>query len=262
MAVYQPNAVLGNAQMLVTLGEAGEIMACFYPHIDYPQNVQEGMPAVYLGPRGHGVLSWTYEDAWQKRQFYVARRNILVTELLHPGAGVALRITDLVHPRHHVFVRRFALRNVSTHPSEGVLMQYLYLRLGEAGRKNSARRLDDVQAVVQYWRNLCFAMGGDPFDAVQIGKAGGHSHNSAKTDMQDGYLSFQREELGDVDTAYAWNYWLQPGESLERTFLIVAATSEATALAQLAQHRAQGFDALYSATDHWWDAWLAAAAPV
>ena len=91
-------------------------------------------------------------------------------------------------------------------------MQYLALRLGEMARKNSARRLDQVHAVVQYWRNICFAMGGDPFDGTQIGKAGGLSGNSAKNDMLDGYLSNQREELGDVDTAYAWNFWLRPGE--------------------------------------------------
>jgi len=243
------------------MGAAGEIMSLFFPHIDFPQNMQEGMPAVYLGPRGHGHLSWTFDDVWQKSQTYVPRRNILVTELVNPSAGLTLRITDLVHPRRDVFVRRFQLTNVGPHDQEGAVMQYLYLRLGEMARKNSARRLDDAQAIVQYWRHICFAMGGDPPDATQIGKAGGLSGNSAKNDMTDGYLSNQREELGDVDTAYAWNYWLRPGEEFERVFIISAATSEPAALAQLSQVRAQGFQALYDVTDHWWDAWLSAATP-
>ena len=262
MAVYQPNAVLGNSRTLVTLGGAGEIMSFFFPHIDFPQNLQEGMPAVYLGPRGHGQLSWTFEDAWQKTQSYVPRRNILVTELVNPAAGVTLRITDLVHPRRDAFIRRFQLTNVSPRDQEGAIMQYLYLRLGEMARKNSARRPDEGQAIVQYWRHICFAMGGDPPDATQIGKAGGLSGNSAKNDMADGYLSNQREELGDVDTAYAWHYWLRPGEVFERVFIISAATSEPAALAQLSQLNEQGFQALYELTDHWWDAWLSAATPV
>lgn len=260
MAVYQPNAVLGNSHTLVTLGAAGEIMSFFYPHIDYPQNMQEGMPAVYLDAPGQGFFTWTYEHPWQSRQSYVPRRNILVTELLNPEAGLALRITDLVHPQHDVFVRRFALRNVGTSAQEGALLQYLYLRLGEMGRKNSARRLDDRGAVVQYWRDLVFAMGGDAPDATQIGKA--NSGNSANADMRDGRLSNQREELGDVDTAYAWNYRLMPGEEMERVFIISAADSEPAALAQLDAHRARGWAALYEETDHWWDIWLSTAAPV
>lgn len=262
MPVYQPNAVLGNSRSLVTLGAAGEIMSFFYPHIDFPQNVQEGMPALYLGEPGHGRLSWTFEEAWQKRQAYVPRRNILVTELTHPANSLLLTITDFMHPRRDLFVRRFQLRNAGDRPCQGVLMQYLALRLGEMARKNSARRLDAAQVTVQYWRHICFAMGGDPCDATQIGKAGGLSGNSAKHDMADGFLSNQREELGDVDTAYAWNYWLQPGEAFERLFLISASTSEATALLQLQRARDEGFDELHALTDHWWDAWLSSAAPV
>jgi len=262
MPVFQPNAILGNSRSLVTLGSAGEIMTFFYPHIDFPQNVQEGMPAVYLGSPGQGQLSWTFEDSWQKRQSYVPRRNILVTDMVHAAAGLTLTITDFIHPRRDLLVRRFRLQNTSTQDRQGVLMQYLALRLGEMARKNSARRLDNAHAIVQYWRHICFAMGGDPFDATQIGKAGGLSSNSAKNDMLDGYLSNQREELGDVDTAYAWNFWLRPGESFDRLFLISAATSEAAALAQLERAHAQGFPELYELTDRWWDAWLSAAMPV
>jgi oligosaccharide amylase len=262
MSVFQPNAILGNSRSLITFGGAGEIMTFFYPHIDFPQNVQEGMPAVYLGAPGHGTLSWTFEDDWQKHQAYVPRRNILVTELLHTASGLTLTITDFVHPRRDLLVRRFQLRNTSTQNREGVLMQYLALRLGEMARKNSARRLDDRHAIVQYWRHICFAMGGDPCDGTQIGKAGGLSGTSAKHDMLDGYLANQREELGDVDTAYAWNFWLRPGEEFARLFLVSAATNEASALTQLSRAYEQGFDTLYALADHWWDAWLSAAYPV
>jgi oligosaccharide amylase len=261
MAVYQPNSILGNSHTLVTLGEAGEIMTFFYPHVDFAQNLQEGMVAVYLRAPGQGTLSWTFEPGWQARQEYVPRRNIVVTTLLHRETGLALEITDFVHPRRDVLVRRFRLRNVGDAPREGVLMQYLFLRLGETPRKNSARRLDDQQAVVQYWRHICFAMGGDWPDATQIGKAG-ESHNSAKRDMGDGILTNQREELGDVDTAYGWHFTLGPGETLERLFLVSAAPTEPAALAQLHSAHAQGFPALYELTDRWWDAWLSATMPV
>lgn len=260
MAVYQPNAILGNSHALVTFGRAGEIMSFFYPHLDYPQNLQEGMVAVYLGAPGVGCLSWTYEDAWQQRQSYVPRRNILVTDLFHRDLGLELQITDVVHPRRDILLRRFRLRNLSRETREGVLMQYLLLRLGETPRKNSARRLEDNSAVVQYWRHICFAMGGDWPDGTQIGKVG--MGNSARSDMLDGRLNNQREELGDVDTAYGWNFRLAPGEEMERTFIISAAPTEPAALTQLRTAREQGFPTAYEVTDHWWDHWLGAAVPV
>ena len=235
MSVFQPNAVLGNSRCLLTLGAAGEIMTFFYPHIDFPQNLQEGMPAVYLGARGQGQLLPGRSKTPGRSGNITSRAAISCRPNCSiPRARLELQITDMVHPRRDLFIRRFRLKNIGTQDCEGVLMQYLYLRLGEMARKNSARRLEEQHAIVQYWRHICFAMGGDKPDATQIGKAGGLSSNSAKNDMADGYLANQREELGDVDTAYAWNYWLRPGEEFERLFIISAATSEPSALAQLA----------------------------
>jgi oligosaccharide amylase len=260
MAVYQPNAALGNARVLVTLGASGEIMTFFYPHVDFAQNVHQGMPAVYLGDPGHGVLTWTYEDAWERRQAYEPRRNVLVTALRHPATGLELTITDFVLLDRDALVRRFELHNAGDGERAGAVMQYLHLRLGEIAGRNSARRLDDHAAIVQYFRDTCFAMGGDPPDATQIGKAGGG--NGAKGAMSHGWLNNQREELGDVDSVRAWRFRLAPGESWTRVFVVAAASREPDALALLADCRAEGFEALHAATVHGWDAWLAQAKPV
>ena len=260
MAVYQPNAVLGNSRTLVTMGAAGEIMTFFYPHIDFPQNVYEGMPAVYLGAPGHGQFTWTYEPCWVAQQRYIPRRNILVTTLTHEHAGLQLTITDLVHPNRDVFWRHFSLQNIGHETRVGTLMQYLALHLGEIPRKNSARRREGSSAIVQYWRHLCFAMGGDAFDSTAIGKVG--TGNSARQDMYDGALNNQREELGNVDTAYAWNYELAPGQVLTREFIISAAMNEAKALEQLHLVEEMGYHTVYNDTDKWWREWLDAAKPV
>ncbi len=260
MAVYQPNAVLGNSRTLVTMGAAGEIMTFFYPHIDFPQNVYQGMPAVYLGTPGHGEFTWTYESCWQAKQEYVPRRNILVTTLTHAGAGLELTITDLVHPERDIFWRHFSLKNVGNRTSVGTLMQYLALRLGEIPRKNSARRREGSCAIIQYWRHMCFAMGGDCYDSFAIGKIG--AGNSARQDMLDGALNNQREELGDVDTAYAWYFELAPGQELTRDFIISAGQNETKSLDQLHLLEEAGFASVYAETDNWWGEWLNKAVPV
>ncbi len=262
MPVYQPNAILGNSRSLITLGLSGEIMTFFYPHIDFPQNIQEGMPAVYFGEPGFGRFAWTYDDCFERKQYYENQSNILITELRDSKTGLKLLITDFITPGHNIyahksddtFVRKFELINETDMVITGTLMQYLFFRLGETPRKNSARCLKDKNAVVQYWRDICFAMGGDWPDMTQIGKS--ERDNSAKTDMYDGYLNGQREELGDVDTAYGWRFHLNPGDNLTRVLYICAARDEIGALTSLNFANHAGYEKLHQDTADYWRQWL------
>ncbi|NIR01889.1 MAG: glucan 1,4-alpha-glucosidase, partial [Gemmatimonadales bacterium] len=133
MPVYQPNSVVGNSRMLITLGLRGELMTFFYPHIDFSQNLHEGMPAVYfLGESGRpGRLLWTFDPSWQATQRYVDRTNIVETELSHVPTGLSLRITDLVHPSEPVLLRRLLVRNPTSKALRVKLFQYLDVQLGE-----------------------------------------------------------------------------------------------------------------------------------
>ena len=120
MPVYQPSAVVGNSRVLVTLGLRGELMTFFYPHIDFSQNLHEGMPAAYFpGERGRsGHLIWTFEPSWQASQRYLGSTNIVETELSHVPTGLSLRITDMVHPSEPMLLRRFTARNPTGKPMQ------------------------------------------------------------------------------------------------------------------------------------------------
>jgi oligosaccharide amylase len=262
MPVFQPNAILGNSRSLITLGLSGEIMTFFYPHIDFPQNIQEGMPAIYFGEPGFGRFAWTYDDCFERKQYYEDRTNILITELRDKHTGLKLLITDFITPGHNIFahksddtfVRQFELINETESLITGTMMQYLFFRLGETPRKNSARCLKDKNALVQYWRDICFAMGGDWPDMTQIGKA--EHDNSAKNDMYDGWLNGQREELGDVDTAYGWRFHLNPGDSVKKVLFICAARDEIGALTSLNFANNAGYEKLHNDTADYWREWL------
>jgi oligosaccharide amylase len=250
MPVYQPSAIVGNGQSLVSLGDRGEIMGFFYPHIDFPQNLREGMVAVYFGHAGHGHLCWTFEPTWHGAQRYLPRGNAVETQLFHAPSGLELRIVDFVHPRRDLMVRRFTASNSSAQSITATIYQYLDFNLGEVGQRNALRYLPDQHLAIQYWRNLAFAIGGSPFSQVQCGKD--ERPNSAKLDMEDGRLAGQAEEIGDVDLAVGWHFRVAPGKESHHTLLIMAAPTEAAAVQQLHRAKQAGFDRLLRATElHW-----------
>jgi len=264
LPVYQPSAVVGNSRVLVTLGLSGELMTFFYPHIDFSQNLHEGMPAVYFpGERGRsGHLIWTFEPSWQASQRYLGSTNIVETELSHVPTGLSLRITDMVHPSEPMLLRRFTARNPTGKPMQVKLFQYLDVQLGEIEEKNAIHFHPDRNTAVAYWRNICFAITGSPFDEYGCGRASPGSSNSAKGQMEHGVLNRQQEEIGNIDLAVGWELTLGPGDEASRDLMIAADSNEQAAVARAQGIVELGWEAALGWTKARWDAHVQAAQPV
>jgi oligosaccharide amylase len=250
MAVYQPSAIVGNNRTLVGVGEHGELMSFYYPHIDFPQNLNQGMPALYIGKPGKGELQWTFQDTWKIEQNYLARTNVLRTTCHHLRLGIELAFTDFVLSDFDVLVREVEIRNPTATPFIGTFYQYLDLQLGEVQIRNGVRWISERELFAQYWRDLAFAIGGDRFDQFGCGKAGEDSSNSAKLGMQYGQLSRNAQEIGDVDLAVGWEVRLGTDETARRLLLISAATSERDAVTNLEIVHSRGYMKLLRQTEN------------
>ena len=258
MPIYQPNSVVGNGRVLVALGAKGEIMSLFYPHIDFPQNVREGMPAVYFPSLNR--LVWTFDPSWEATQHYVGPTNIVETRLCHRDTGLTLTITDLVHPSEAALFRRFEASNAGDRPVRAKLFQYLDLQLGEVQQKNAIHYHAERSVAVAYWRHICFAISAASFDEYGCGRA--NEHNSAKLQMAAGHLNQQREEIGDIDVAVGWNLALAPGEHVSHDVTIVAEANEPAAVERAMNYRQLGWDAVLRWTRSRWDHFLSQARQV
>ena len=260
MAIYQPTAAVGNSRILVTVGGHGELMTFFYPHLDYAQNLREGMPAIYMGLPGLGRLLWCFDPVWQVSQDYQPGTNILVTALHHPAERVTVSFTDLVPPGRDLLVRLVKVTNDAPHSQVLVVYQYLALELGETPLKSSVRYLIGRSAAVQYWRSIAIAASSEHFDQYQCGKVG--APNGAKADMLDGKLSGQPEEIGRVDLALGWNFNVPAGQHDQRLLLLAAGDNEQTALALAQWGRHQGFPTLAQQDEQAAQNWLGRARPL
>ncbi|MCE5219594.1 hypothetical protein LLH03_21440 [bacterium] len=239
MAVYLPTAAVGNGRVLCTLGRAGEIMSFFYPHIDFAQNVRQLLPALYVGDPGHGRFLWAFDGEFATHQEYVAGTNVLRTVLELPLADLTVTFTDLCPPGSTALVRRVRVQAGEHSGFRGTLMLYGELRLCEVTGKQSVQHRMQDGITVQYFRDVALAVGGERPATWRCGKSIDEGPRSAKSDMYDGHLNGQPEDIGQVDFALGWHVALGPREFREFDIILAAgrvrreAVQHATELAQV-----------------------------
>ncbi len=251
MPVYQPTAIVGNSRMLATLGARGELMSFFYPHIDFAQNVREGMPALYLQEDGGGALSWTFNSGWRASQRYLGATNVVETTL-HHEAAVEVQITDLVHPREPVLVRRYVVTNRGDRARRAKLFQYFAFQIGESTDKNAVHIHPDQELAVAYRRGIVLAIGSDVVEEYGCGRYSHGSVNSCKIQMSHGQLGRQEDEIGNVDLAFGWSVSLRPGETETHDLIVAGGADEPEAINRLAGIRGTDWHEVSRQTRNRW----------
>ena len=213
MPVYLPTAATGNGRVLATLGSSGEIMTFFYPHLDFAQNVREALPALYLGDPGHGLFHWTFEPAFRRSQSYVPGSNIVRTELTLATPPLRLLLEDFCPPEATALIRHVVVSNAGDAHFRGSFLHYFDLRLREVPGKQAVRWDGEHGYVLQYFRDTVLALGGTRPDLWRCGKSlDPAGPQSAKSDLYDGHLNGQPEDIGQVDFAVGYRLDLAPGQ--------------------------------------------------
>ena len=204
--VFQPTAIVGNGQSLVTLGKNGEIMGCFYPNLDHAQNIKQGMVAIHSA----GQLHWTYDSCFKTKQEYIGDTNILKTTAT--AVDIEVEITDFFLENEPIFIRKFHVKNISPMTKTGRLFQYLNVNVDDIAEKNSATYDRELKLITQNRRETTFAVtASDNLSGATLGKSG--EHNSAYNTLQTGQLNNQKLEIGNVDAAFGFDYELHPDEN-------------------------------------------------
>ncbi len=258
MGIYLPTAAVGNGRILVTLGGAGEIMAFFYPRIDFAQNIHECLPAVYVGEPGHGLLSWTFEHRWHRQQHYLPQTNVLITELKLATPPLELTFQDFCPPDTDALVRTVTVTNLGDGTFHGAFLHYFDLNLGEVALKQAVRYVPDEGYIIQYFRDVVLTVGGTPPDMWRCGKSiDQQSPSSAKHDLYDGHLNGQPEDIGQVDFAVGYHLQLAAGQGQEIQILMSAAQSSERSSQHFRKLYARGVPELRDATIQHNRRWLA-----
>ncbi|MEL4304797.1 glycoside hydrolase family 15 protein [Methanococcoides sp. LMO-2] len=213
--IRHPNAILGNDRLLVSMGEKGNILGFFYPRRDGAQHVVDSGACLYTG----GRLIWLDSHEWNSKQTVEDGTNIINTHLSH-SSGIEVSIQDLVHNEMPVLVRKYEI--TSKEHLNGKFYYYSNFQVGGTSRMNSAYYDVNRDMLVHYMHDFYIGVATDlVFDEWQVGKTSDKGWaKSARTDMEDGKLQNNMEEIGDIDGTIGLEFDLMPGESLTITILI------------------------------------------
>jgi GH15 family glucan-1,4-alpha-glucosidase len=201
--MFLPTAATGNSLSLATFGAAGEIMAFFYPHLDFAQNVREGMLAVYLHDHGDPPLLWCFADRFERSQTFEPGTNILVTTLRHRDCDLTIETTDLLPPEEQALVRRVTVHRGPGAPQVTV-MHYFNLSLGDVDRRNAVHFLPRSRSIVQQFRGITLALAADREFSLQTSTVRPGGGSGTKEAMARGRLTGADQCMGDVDFAVAF----------------------------------------------------------
>ena len=211
--MFLPTAATGNSLSLATFGAAGEIMAFFYPHLDFAQNIREGMHGIYLHEPGGGRFLWCFADAFERSQAFLPDSNVLVTRLRHRKYDLTVETTDLLPPGEQALVRRIAVTRGPGAPRVTV-MQYLNLSLGDVDRRNAVHFLPRFRTVVQQFRDITLALAADREFSLSVGTVQPGGGSGTKAAVESGRLGGGDQCMGDVDFAVAFAGDDQPREEV------------------------------------------------
>ncbi|WP_440952192.1 glycoside hydrolase family 15 protein [Methanococcoides sp. FTZ1] len=213
--IRHPNAILGNDRLLVTVGQKGELQGFFYPRRDGAQHVAVSEGCIYKNDR----LLWFNSPEWDAEQVAVEGTNIIKTHLSH-SSGIEVSIHDLVHADMPVLVRNYEI--TSTESIKCKFYYYSNFQAGGTRRMNSAFCDTSRGMIVHYMHDSYIGIACDPvFGEWQVGKIQENGWvASARSDMEDGMLQQNVEDIGDMDSSMGWQLNLIPGKTIAITVLI------------------------------------------
>ena len=249
--IRQPNVILGNDELLVTMGRKGEILGLFYPRRDHAQHVEESLACIHTGER----LLWTNDNEWHSIQNYIEDTNIVSTKLYH-DSGIRISILDLVHPEVPVLIRRFKVQ--SQQKISGKFFYYSNLNVGETSKKNSAFCDSEARLLAQYWQDYYIGIYALPeFTEWQVGKAMDTIWwTNSKYDMEDGKLQRNKEDIGNINNAAGWDLELEADGANEFVIFIGAASSRSLLYKRMRELSKLPLEHIFEKTREYWVMWL------
>jgi oligosaccharide amylase len=238
------DAVIGNSRMLATLTENGQIQRLWWPHIDYPQHIE----ALKLGIAEKCMPTrWLEDDGWQRTVSYLGDSNVVQTEVQNKCMKVVL--TDWCVPGADLLVRQVRCQNTASQAKDLQLVLFSHLNIAESPRYNTTYFDYEKDCLLQYRHSYAFAWGSD---RVVTGFTAG----KALAEASQGKLSGIATDMhGDGAMTIGLGI-IPPGEEVTAHLFLAAGLGRHQALGQLEEAKAQGGEALLSATLDYWQKYL------
>ena len=221
--------VTGNGKMLINLDRNGYIRDLYFPYVGQLNHVSGYHCRV--GVWAGGEFAWLADEEWQRTLDY--EEDTLVTRVTatHPRLGVTLTINDAVHQRESIFLRRFAVRNLTGVEREIRLFFHQDLVINESEVGDTAAYYPANNTIFHYKRDHYFMFNGttgqEGIYQYTTGVKRFHQAEGTWKDAEDGHLMGNPIAQGSVDSTISFRlfvapdatqtmyYWMTAGHTLD-----------------------------------------------
>lgn len=220
--------VLSNGSFLVGLDRRAQVRDLYFPHVGL-ENHTGGHFMHKIGIWTHSRFSWLDDDQWQVTVDYLPDTLAGHITALNPDMQVKLEFTDVVYNEKDIFVREINVTNLGDHPRLVKIFFHHQLEIHESHLKDTAYYDPRYDCVIHYKGRRAFLMTAESegkfFDDYNIGLFYIEGKEGSHKDAEDGYLSKNPIEHGQVDSVIGLSLNLEPGQTKPVYYWMTASTS-------------------------------------
>ncbi len=254
--------VLSNGELCVALDDRGLVRDLYYPHVGLENHVR-GHYIHRIGVWVDGEMSWFSDDhEWQIT--ISCEDKALASHIVarHDRLQIEVALKDIVYNEKPVFVRRATVTNLSDHKREIKLYFGQQFEIYKAHGGDTAYYDPTSHSLIHYKGLRVFliaaTLDGEPFQDYATGLAGFSGKEGTHRDAEDGALSKNPIEHGQVDSMLGLYADYAPSQSRVAFYWLAAAQSivEALELDQYIDKKRP--EHLLRTASSFWNAWVTA----
>ncbi|CAM4415605.1 glycoside hydrolase family 15 protein [Paenibacillus tarimensis] len=252
---YLIDAVTGNSRFLASLGRTGRMYRLWWPHVNFPQHVEDIRSGLFLEGQTSAITWFDEEqDGWKHEAAYLEGTNIFRVIASSPSCPVEAVTTDYAVPGEDLYVRHFKFTNNSDQPVSFRFLYYSSFRSTESPYYQTTEFDINQDALVHFRHAYVFAVGSSNVCT-------GYQTGAAWVDAQDGELGGTRIDMSP-EGALSWRFAdVAPGASVELPVYIAAGSTRDEAHRVLRQAKSRLASEWLNMTQEYWRSYLAAANP-
>lgn len=255
--------VLSNGELHVGLNPYGMVHDFYFPYVGLENHTNDWTLRHEIGVFVDGALHWIDNDEWRIELWYAPVGSMIGhNRATNDKIGITLEFDSFVDSEVSAFVRNIRIINLQQRERDlKLFMHQGFIISNAANNRDTAQYLPESDAILHYKGRRAFVIGGEkakfngPFDSYSIGLFGIEGHEGVWRDAEDGHLSQNSVEHGQVDSIIEYDIHLTEGDNERVFYWIACGRSTREALKIHERIRRDGPVHRLLKTDQHWQEW-------
>lgn len=259
--------MLGNGALTVGLNEQGLVHDFYYPYVGLDNLTTSRSVHHKIGIWVDGQFSWVDDGSWDIGVNFENDALVSSIRMQSEKLQTELLFNDFVDSEYNAFCRKITITNQADKQREVRLFLHQAFQISRGGRADTALFVPDENYILDY-KGRCSLLifgqkaNGQACDQFAVGNYGIEGKEGTFRDAEDGELSGSAVEHGGVDSVIRFASDIQPNESADIDYWIIAAESQYGAEDIHDKLRKSGLKVRLESTRRYWQEWLGISANV